>query len=250
MRRFKLCLKRLDLAVDSCDLIVVFFDCFFFGRALRSQIGGHPFVSVKLLQRTAVLIQIGIFGRFKHRNAHLHVHTLGFKLANVLKCLCNNRLKLGSLLFQLTFFLIERILLLGQLFRKRLQLSDLLSVRRTGFLLGLNGFLRSSQASLRSRDQILCIGNAVFRHTLTAFKLVATIGLLSDLCQKHFALSTAALGCLKQLFVLLLQSLQIIVCGLQIKRCMLKSFLRRRDLGTQLFGIVQPQTDVCALFVL
>ena len=114
----------------------------------------------------------------------------------------------------------------------------------------LQSLLGAAYTTLGCGNQLFCMGNGVLCYAIFTLQLMATVGLLANLCEQLFGFLFAALRCFKQLCVLCLERLNGILCHLQIEGCALHCLLSIGELIVQLFGIIEPQTYVCSLFIL
>ena len=247
--RLKLFLRLCDLGIDARDLGFVPCHRAFLGLALRAKRLGNAAVLRQLVQRRAVFIGIGVFGIFKHRHTNLHVHRLVLKRANIVERLRNGHFQCALALTQLCLLLGQGGLLCGQGFLGVLQFGDLSCVCGAGIDLGIDRLFGAAHTSLGCGDQILCVRDGIFRHAVLALKLVAKVGLLADLREQRLRRLLASLRRLKQPLVLRFQRLDRVLGGIHVEGCMLHRFLGGCQLAAQLFGIVEPKTDVGSLFV-
>ena len=239
-----------DLTVDACDLCIVCGNRSLLDGTLLGKLVGDLAVALKLGQCRAIFVGIGVFGILKNRNANLDVNGFVLKVANVLESLCDICLKLARFCCQVSLFKGELFLLACEHLTARLQLCDVCGVLGASIHFVLQCLFGTAYTALCCGNKILGVGNGVLGYAIFTLKLVAELGLLTNLCQELLRLFLAALRCLEQLCILRLQGLDGILCHLQIKGRVLHCLLGGSKLVVQLFGVVQPQADVGALFVL
>ena len=239
-----------DLAINACDLCIVIGNRALLDSALLGQLIRNFAVAFKLGQCRTVFIGIGILCILQNRDANLNVNGFVLECANILKGLryvCLELICLGS---QVCLLKGKLVLLLGELFTARLQISNVCGVLGASLHFVLQSLFGAAYTSLRCGNELFCVRDGVLGYAIFALKRVAKLGLLADLGQELLRLFFAALRSLEQLCVLRFKRLDSILCHLQIEGCMLHCLLGSGKLVVQLFGIIEPQTDVGTLFVL
>ena len=218
--------------------------------ALLFELFGGFTVALQFLQNTGIFAGVGFPRVFQNRNADADVGCLGFRLPDAGQ-------RIGNGVGKIVLLLQQRVLLGGQclalffLTSKRVfQFADFCGVRGAGFLLGANGFFNAGDRALRCGNQILGVGNGGFGNALFAFQTVAFLGLLLNLAQELFGFQLSGLRSLKEFVVLRFQGLNPLLGALQIERRMVECFFGGFQFAVDFFGIVKPDGNVGALFIL